>query len=142
MDHFEWNEAAIQRLPKLWMEGLSLREIGLALGVSKNAVIGKAYRLALPSRPSPIIDTAPGETPRRQVPQRFGVGATLPPLPSLMIPLPARVTQPGISSPPTPPPVHGSVGMGAGGVTACLDVSSQTSAGGRKPPAAFCGKRP
>src|SRR5690606_13352514 len=49
-----WNDEKIQRLKKLWSEGLTTGEIGKRLGVSKNAVVGKAHRLGLKGRPSPI----------------------------------------------------------------------------------------
>ena len=54
-DHdMEWNEEAITRLRALWDEGLSTAEIGRRMNVSKNAVVGKAHRLGLVARPSPI----------------------------------------------------------------------------------------
>jgi GcrA cell cycle regulator len=49
-----WNDDKITRLKKLWQEGLTTGEIGKRLGVSKNAVVGKAHRLGLKGRPSPI----------------------------------------------------------------------------------------
>ena len=49
-----WTEDRIALLTKLWEEGLSAQEIGRQLDVTKNAVIGKAHRLGLQSRPSPI----------------------------------------------------------------------------------------
>ncbi len=49
-----WNDEKIGRLKKLWSEGLTTGEIGKRLGVSKNAVVGKAHRLGLKGRPSPI----------------------------------------------------------------------------------------
>lgn len=49
-----WTEERITALRQLWSDGLSAAEIGRRLDVSKNAVIGKAHRLGLPSRPSPI----------------------------------------------------------------------------------------
>ena len=49
-----WTEVRIQQLEALWKAGLSNAEIGRKLGISKNAVVGKAHRLHLPSRPSPI----------------------------------------------------------------------------------------
>ena len=49
-----WNDEKIARLKKLWSEGLTTGEIGKRLGVSKNAVVGKAHRLGLKGRPSPI----------------------------------------------------------------------------------------
>jgi GcrA cell cycle regulator len=54
----EWAEDTIQRLRKLWDEGLSTAAIGRQLGVTKNAVVGKAHRLRLPQRESPIRYTS------------------------------------------------------------------------------------
>ncbi|MDI2113139.1 GcrA family cell cycle regulator [Commensalibacter nepenthis] len=50
----EWNEEAVARLKELWAQGLSTAEIGRHLNVTKNAVVGKAHRLGLEGRPSPI----------------------------------------------------------------------------------------
>ncbi|WRH87295.1 GcrA family cell cycle regulator [Nguyenibacter sp. L1] len=50
----EWTEETIARLRELWQQGLSTAEIGRQLAVTKNAVVGKAHRLGLQSRPSPI----------------------------------------------------------------------------------------
>jgi GcrA cell cycle regulator len=50
----DWTAEAIERLRALWAEGHSTAEIGRRMGVSKNAVVGKAHRLNLPARPSPI----------------------------------------------------------------------------------------
>ncbi len=49
-----WTDERIQELTSLWQAGHSASEIGKRLSVSKNAVVGKAHRLGLPSRPSPI----------------------------------------------------------------------------------------
>lgn len=57
-----WNDEKIGKLKKLWQEGLTTGEIGKRLGVSKNAVVGKAHRLGLKGRPSPI-KRAEGTTP-------------------------------------------------------------------------------
>lgn len=78
----EWNEETIARIRALWAEGLSTAEIGRRMGISKNAVVGKAHRLSLPARPSPIRRT-PGEKKAqpRQVPRRLH-GPTLPALKS------------------------------------------------------------
>jgi len=54
----EWNEETISQLQELWRQGLSTAEIGRQLGITKNAVVGKAHRLALPPRPSPIRKAA------------------------------------------------------------------------------------
>ncbi|PYD81310.1 GcrA cell cycle regulator [Komagataeibacter oboediens] len=50
----EWTEETIARLRDLWQQGLSTAEIGRQLSVTKNAVVGKAHRLGLKPRPSPI----------------------------------------------------------------------------------------
>ena len=51
----DWTEPRITVLKQLWDAGDSARIIGLKLGVSKNAVIGKVHREGLQLRPSPII---------------------------------------------------------------------------------------
>lgn len=50
----EWTEEIVARLRELWEQGLSTAEIGRQLNVTKNAVVGKAHRLGLEARPSPI----------------------------------------------------------------------------------------
>jgi len=55
----EWTEETISRLRSLWQEGLSTAEIGRRLSITKNAVVGKAHRLTLPPRPSPIRKADP-----------------------------------------------------------------------------------
>jgi GcrA cell cycle regulator len=109
----EWAEETIIRLRSLWDEGLSTAEIGRRLGVSKNAVVGKAHRLDLPARPSPIRRDGGGGTPRRSAPRRVA-GPTLPPLSSttpiaassvgaaLLPPMAALAPKPV----PVPPPVR------------------------------------
>lgn len=52
-----WTAERVDELIGLWKEGLSTAEIGRRLGMSKNAVVGKAHRLNLPARPSPIKRT-------------------------------------------------------------------------------------
>ncbi len=51
-----WTPARIGMLQELWGSGLSAKEIAARLGsgITRNAVIGKAHRLGLSSRPSPI----------------------------------------------------------------------------------------
>jgi GcrA cell cycle regulator len=49
-----WTPERIAEVTRLWGEGLTTAEIGKAVGVTKNAVVGKAHRLGLPPRPSPI----------------------------------------------------------------------------------------
>jgi GcrA cell cycle regulator len=75
----EWSEDVIGQLTTLWAEGHSTAEIGRRLGVSKNAVVGKAHRLNLLARPSPIRRGA-AVVPARAPAMRRSVGPTLPPL--------------------------------------------------------------
>ena len=49
-----WTDERLEKLKELWMQGLSISQIGEALGVSRNAIAGKAHRMGLPKRPSPI----------------------------------------------------------------------------------------
>src|SRR5437762_7390212 len=54
-----WTEERIDRLKKMWHDGATASQIADELGgVSRNAVIGKAHRLGLEQRPSPV---KPGE---------------------------------------------------------------------------------
>ncbi|HEX8126989.1 MAG TPA: GcrA family cell cycle regulator [Allosphingosinicella sp.] len=50
-----WTDERIDRLKELWTQGNTASQIADELGgVSRNAVIGKAHRLGLQSRPSPV----------------------------------------------------------------------------------------
>ncbi len=84
----EWTEEQIETLRRLWTEGLSTAEIGRRMGISKNAVVGKAHRLHLPARPSPI--------------RRSGDGSTVAPRPTRRIVRPA-LPRPSLPSTPTEP---------------------------------------
>ena len=54
-----WTDERIERLRKMWADGATASQIADELGgVSRNAVIGKAHRLGLEQRPSPV---KPGE---------------------------------------------------------------------------------
>jgi GcrA cell cycle regulator len=61
---FEWTDDTIGELRRLWSEGHSTAEIGRRMGISKNAVVGKAHRLDLPARPSPIHTGSAPRPPR------------------------------------------------------------------------------
>lgn len=88
----EWNEETIARIRALWAEGHSTAEIGRRMGVSKNAVVGKAHRLNLPARPSPIRrGTGEKRAPRAVV--RRVTGPTLPALQSVER---AQISKPAI----------------------------------------------
>lgn len=49
-----WNDERVAELTELWGAGKTAKEIAAVMGLTKNAVIGKADRLSLERRPSPI----------------------------------------------------------------------------------------
>ena len=53
-----WNDNNVARLRDLWDQGLPTAQIGKLLGFTKNAVVGKAHRIGLERRPSPIRRTS------------------------------------------------------------------------------------
>ncbi|RMF09448.1 MAG: global cell cycle regulator GcrA-like protein [Alphaproteobacteria bacterium] len=65
-----WTEERIERLKTLWEKGLSASQIASELGegVTRNAVIGKAHRMGLSSRPSPV--KAEAAKPRKPAPAK------------------------------------------------------------------------
>ena len=77
-----WDEETIRQLQELWSQGHSTAEIGRRLGVSKNAIVGKAHRLDLDARPSPIRRDAAKLVTERPAPFARMAGPTLPPLAS------------------------------------------------------------
>ena len=71
-----WTEERIERLKAMWTEGATASQIADELGgVSRNAVIGKAHRLGLEARPSPV---KPGEEKERPVPAATAAPAAKP----------------------------------------------------------------
>jgi GcrA cell cycle regulator len=54
----DWPPEDIARLRELWATGMSTAKIGQAMGRTKSAVVGKAHRLDLPGRKSPIKKAA------------------------------------------------------------------------------------
>jgi len=101
----DWSVEAIERLRALWAEGHSTAEIGRRMGISKNAVVGKAHRLSLPARPSPIrrelgVPATPRPQPAR-VPRPAGLAprSTLPapaPMPAPASVAPAAAPRPAV----------------------------------------------
>lgn len=80
-----WNEETIRHLRDLWAEGHSTAEIGRRLGVSKNAIVGKAHKLDLDARPSPIRRDGPKPASERPAAYPRAAGPTLPPLASAVL---------------------------------------------------------
>ncbi|HWT98692.1 MAG TPA: GcrA family cell cycle regulator, partial [Terriglobales bacterium] len=64
----EWTEQRIETLRKLWGQGQTASQIAAILGgITRNAVIGKAHRLGLTGRPSPIKrEAGSSATPTRR----------------------------------------------------------------------------
>ena len=59
-----WTDERIEKLTKMWEGGATASQIADELGgVSRNAVIGKAHRLGLKARPSPVKPNEKGEVP-------------------------------------------------------------------------------
>lgn len=87
-----WTDERIDRLKSMWEKGMTASQIADDLGgVSRNAVIGKAHRLGLQARPSPVKpnDPAPAPAPKASPPPSR-VAAPAPPAP----PPPSRVGLP------------------------------------------------
>ena len=101
----DWTDETIANLRGLWDEGHTTAEIGRRLGITKNAVVGKAHRLNLPARPSPIRRGAEeGRVARRSGPRR-AQGSTLPSLAPELVANPASGA-PAPHSPPAPHPAE------------------------------------
>lgn len=61
-----WTEERLETLKDLWAKGLSITQIGLKIGVSRNAVVGKVHRMGLPKRQSPIARSSKPPMPKRR----------------------------------------------------------------------------
>ena len=72
-----WTDERIDRLKKMWSDGATASQIADELGgVSRNAVIGKAHRLGLDARPSPV---KAGEEKEKKASAPAGAAAKSPP---------------------------------------------------------------
>jgi GcrA cell cycle regulator len=66
-----WTDERIEKLTKMWEGGATASQIAEELGgVSRNAVIGKAHRLGLKARPSPVKPNEKTETVRAEAPPK------------------------------------------------------------------------
>jgi GcrA cell cycle regulator len=115
-----WTDERIEKLTKMWEGGATASQIAEELGgVSRNAVIGKAHRLGLKARPSPVKanekDAAPAPAPRAaKAPPRPAPAPAPRPAPTAAAPArPAPVASVAPASPPSEPgPRIVSVGPG------------------------------
>ena len=102
-----WTDERIDTLCKLWEKGLTASQIADELGgVSRNAVIGKAHRLGLKARPSPVkSNDAPAPQPAKaKEPAKAAAPAPKPAAPKAA---PTRTAAPAAPKPapaPSAPP--------------------------------------
>ncbi|WP_313335377.1 GcrA family cell cycle regulator [Sphingobium yanoikuyae] len=126
-----WTDERIDQLKAMWEKGLTASQIADELGgVSRNAVIGKAHRLGLQSRPSPVKaneapkKAAPARKPAAPAPEaeapRAAAPVAAPPPPPRPAPVaaPAAPAAPAAAAPsdaPAAPPQPRIVSVGPGG---------------------------
>jgi len=97
-----WTEERIDRLKKMWHDGATASQIADELGgVSRNAVIGKAHRLGLEQRPSPV---KPGEEKESKRPAAAAAPKPAAPKAEAAKPAPAAAAAPQASAPAANPP--------------------------------------
>ncbi len=90
-----WTDERIDQLKGMWEKGMTASQIAEELGgVSRNAVIGKAHRLGLQSRPSPVKGN---ETPK---PAARKAAPAAPPK-AKPAPAPAAAPAPKVATAPT-----------------------------------------
>lgn len=86
-----WTDERIQTLKTMWEAGQTASQIAEALGgVSRNAVIGKAHRLELQARPSPV---KPND-PEAKAAAAAAAGASASVAPAVSAPEPVEVEAP------------------------------------------------
>jgi GcrA cell cycle regulator len=95
-----WTEERIERLKKMWHDGATASQIADELGgVSRNAVIGKAHRLGLEQRPSPV---KPGEEKEKKASAPAAAPAATPAKAGAATKAEAPVARAGAHRPETP----------------------------------------
>ena len=115
-----WTDERIEKLTKMWEGGATASQIADELGgVSRNAVIGKAHRLGLKARPSPVKandkDEAEPKAARPAAEPKPARAAEPAPRPAPVAPRAAPAPAAADGSPPapsTPQPRIVSVGPG------------------------------
>jgi len=119
-----WTDERIDRLKAMWAEGSTASQIAEDLGgVSRNAVIGKAHRLGLESRPSPVkageekekkvkaAAAAAAASPKADKPKPAPKTATPAPEPRAGTPRPAKLVADDAAMPVAP--IHRPSGVAA-----------------------------
>jgi GcrA cell cycle regulator len=101
-----WTDERIERLKTMWTQGSTASQIAEELGgVSRNAVIGKAHRLGLESRPSPVKAGEEKEKKAKPAPalKVTKPSAALKPAPAAAEPREAAADEPRQASTPSAP---------------------------------------
>jgi GcrA cell cycle regulator len=84
-----WTDERIEKLTKMWEGGATASQIAEELGgVSRNAVIGKAHRLGLKARPSPV---KPNEKTEAAAPAKPAKAVAEPPAPEPRVAAPRPI---------------------------------------------------
>jgi GcrA cell cycle regulator len=103
MQAMSWTDERIDRLKALWTKGMTASHIADELGgVSRNAVIGKAHRLGLQSRPSPVKPNEPAPKPRARAKDKPEAAPAAAKTAAAEAPAPASRPEPG----PAPAPAE------------------------------------
>lgn len=119
-----WTDERIDHLRQMWEKGMTASQIAEELGgVSRNAVIGKAHRLGLQARPSPVKATDVPAKPSAPAARKPAPRPEPRPAPVEARPAPAPTPPPSAPSPapsastdsPPPPPAPRIVSVGPGG---------------------------
>jgi GcrA cell cycle regulator len=98
-----WTDERIEKLTKMWEGGATASQIADELGgVSRNAVIGKAHRLGLKARPSPVKSNEKVEAPRSEAPPK-PAPRPAPPAEPRAAPVRPAAPAPAVAAPAAPP---------------------------------------
>ena len=98
-----WTDERIEKLTKMWEGGATASQIAEELGgVSRNAVIGKAHRLGLKARPSPV--KANEKPARAAAPKKAKTAPAEPPAAKAVEVAPAPAPAPARPAAPAPAP--------------------------------------
>jgi GcrA cell cycle regulator len=125
----DWTNERVEELQRLWGQGQTASRIADLLGgVTRNAVIGKAHRLGLRGRPSPIRRDENGAAIARPAPA-----------PRVSVPQPAKAELPPVevsraAAMPAPAPSQPKTAQGGGGRTCSWPMGDP-----KQPGFHFCG---
>ncbi len=98
-----WTDERIATLKKMWEGGSTASQIAEELGgVSRNAVIGKAHRLGLKSRPSPVKANEKKKAAAKKAPAKAAAPKKAPAKAAAKAPAKPAPKQAAASEPPAP----------------------------------------